>query len=154
MKKIENKIMLITYPDSMSKNLKELDKILEKHFQGVIGGLHILPFYPSSGDRGFAVINYDNVDPVFGDWSDIDHLAEQYYMMADFMLNHVSIRSAEFKDYMENGDNSPYRDMFIHWEEFWPNGNPTEEEYNALYRRKATYPYIEFIRKDGKSVHL
>lgn len=154
MKKIENKIMLITYPDSMSKNLKELDHILEKHFQGVIGGLHILPFYPSSGDRGFAVINYDNVDPAFGDWNDIDHLAKQYYMMADFMLNHVSIRSAEFKDYMEHGENSPYRDMFIHWEEFWPNGNPTEEEYNALYRRKATYPYIEFIRKDGKAVHL
>ena len=46
MKKIENKIMLITYPDSMSKNLKELDKILEKHFQGVIGGLHIFRFIP------------------------------------------------------------------------------------------------------------
>ena len=120
----------------------------------MIGGLHILPFYPSSGDRGFAVINYDNVDPAFGDWNDIDHLAKQYYMMADFMLNHVSIRSAEFKDYMEHGENSPYRDMFIHWEEFWPNGNPTEEEYSALYRRKATYPYIEFIRKDGKAVHL
>ena len=70
------------------------------------------------------------------------------------MLNHVSIRSGEFQDYMENGDASPYRDMFIHWEEFWPEGNPTEEQYQALYRRKAVYPYIEFTRKDGKSVRL
>lgn len=154
MKKIENKIMLITYADSMSKDLKELDEILSRHFKGVIGGLHILPFYPSSGDRGFAVINYDDVDPAFGTWEDIDKLAGQYYMMADFMLNHVSIRSEEFQNYMEHGDDSPYRDMFIHWEEFWPGGNPTEEQYNALYRRKAVYPYIEFIRKDGKAVHL
>ncbi len=90
MKKIENTIMLITYADSMSKNLKELDEILDKQFPGCIGGLHILPFYPSSGDRGFAVINYDSVDPAFGDWDDIDRLADKYYMMADFMLNHIS----------------------------------------------------------------
>lgn len=154
MKKIENKIMLITYADSMSQNLRELDDILEEHFKGIIGGLHILPFYPSSGDRGFAVINYDQVDPAFGTWVDIDRLAGKYYMMADFMLNHISIRSEEFQDYMERGEESPYRDMFIHWEEFWPEGNPTEEQYNALYRRKAAYPYIEFTRKDGKTVHL
>lgn len=154
MKKIENKIMLITYADSMSKNLQELDEILAKHFNGVMGGLHVLPFFPSSGDRGFAVINYDVVNPSFGTWEDIDRLGDKYYLMADFMLNHVSIRSDEFKDYMENGEQSPYRDMFIHWEEFWPNGGPTQEQADALYRRKANYPYIEFTRKDGEKVHL
>ncbi|MBC5689586.1 sucrose phosphorylase [Mediterraneibacter sp. NSJ-55] len=154
MKKIENKIMLITYADSMSANLKELDEILHTYFTDCIGGLHVLPFYPSSGDRGFAVINYDMVDPAFGNWDDIDRLADTYYMMADFMLNHISIRSAEFKDYMEHGENSPFRDMFIHWEEFWPDGNPTEAQYNKLYRRKANYPYIAFTRKDGTIVHL
>ncbi|MDF2907347.1 MAG: gtfA [Herbinix sp.] len=154
MKKIENKIMLITYADSISKDLNELYDILVEHFDGVIGGLHILPFFPSSGDRGFAVINYDSVDPDFGTWEDIDKLSDKYYMMADFMLNHISIRSDEFKDYMKNGENSQNRDMFIHWEEFWPDGNPTEEQASALYRRKANYPYIEFVRDDGKVVHL
>lgn len=154
MKKIENKIMLITYADSMGKDLKELYSILEERFDGVVGGLHILPFFPSSGDRGFAVINYDQVDPDFGTWDDIDQLSDKYYMMADFMLNHISIRSDEFKDYMAKGDASPYRDMFIHWEEFWPGGNPTEEQAAALYRRKANYPYIEFVREDGEVVHL
>ena len=154
MKKIENKIMLITYADSMGKDLKELNQILDEHFKGVIGGLHVLPFFPSSGDRGFAVINYDIVDPAFGTWDDIDRLAEKYYMMADFMLNHVSIRCDEFKDYMKNGDNSPYRDMFIHWDEFWPNGKPTEADMDKLYRRKAGGPYIEFTREDGQKVKL
>lgn len=154
MKKIENKIMLITYANSMGPDLKSLDHTLQTYFDGIFGGIHILPFFPSSGDRGFAVINYDIVDPAYGTWSDIDRLADRYYLMADFMLNHVSIRCNEFQDYMKNGDASPYRDMFIHWEEFWPNGEPTEEDMDILYRRKANGPYLEFTRADGKKVKL
>ena len=54
MKKLENKCILITYSDSMGKNLKELDEILDTYFKKAVGGVHILPFFPSSGDRGFA----------------------------------------------------------------------------------------------------
>lgn len=154
MKKIENKIMLITYADTMGGSLKRLDAVLEEHFKGVFGGIHVLPFFPSSGDRGFAVINYDIVDPAVGTWEDIDQLAEKYYLMADFMLNHVSIRCEEFKDYMKNGQASPYKDMFIHWDEFWPNGEPTQSELDAMYRRKPGGPYITFTRDDGKEVRL
>ena len=149
MKKIENKAMLITYADTLGGNLRELDRVLERYFPGAFGGVHVLPFFPSSGDRGFAVIRYDEVDPAFGTWEDIDRLGEKYYLMADFMLNHVSIRSAEFRDYMKNGENSPYRDMFIHWDKFWPGGEPTQEELNALYRRKDGGPYLSFTRDDG-----
>ena len=44
----------ITYADSLGRNLQELDTALLTHFQGAVGGIHILPFYPSSADRGFA----------------------------------------------------------------------------------------------------
>ena len=54
MKKLENKVMLITYSDSMGHNLKDLEKILSEYFRDAVGGVHILPFFPSSGDRGFA----------------------------------------------------------------------------------------------------
>jgi len=154
MKKIDNKVMLITYADSLGGDLKKLEHAMDTYFPGLFGGLHILPFFPSSGDRGFAVIHYDEVDPAFGTWEDIDRLSEKYYMMADFMLNHVSIRCEEFKDYMERGEDSPYKDMFIHWNRFWPNGEPTEEELDALYRRKDKGPYFDFTRKDGKTVRL
>ena len=154
MRKIDNKVMLITYADSMGGDLKKLYDVLDKHFQGVVEGVHILPFFPSSGDRGFAVINYDMVDPAFGDWEDIKKFGERYFLMCDFMLNHISIRSEEFQDYMKNGDASPYRDMFIHWEEFWPKGEPTEEELKALYLRRGVGPVKEFTRADGKVVRL
>ncbi|MCI2050153.1 MAG: sucrose phosphorylase, partial [Lachnospiraceae bacterium] len=58
MKKAENKIMLITYADSMGKNLKELDEVLSRYFSKAVGGLHVLPFFPSSADRGFAPMTY------------------------------------------------------------------------------------------------
>lgn len=45
MKKTENKIMLIVYPDSLGENLKELEQIIKDYFQEAIGGLHILPFF-------------------------------------------------------------------------------------------------------------
>ena len=154
MKKIENKCMLITYPNTLGKDLKELDENVSEFFGGAIAGIHILPFFPSSGDRGFAVINYDRVDPAYGSWEDIDVLADKYYLMADFMLNHVSIRSREFMDYMEKGDESEYKDMFIEWEKFWPGGAPTDKEMEVLYKRKMTGPFKEFTRKDGKKVNL
>ena len=65
---VKNEAMLITYADSLGNNLKDLKNVLEKHLKGVIGGVHILPFFPSSGDRGFAPMDYTKVDPAFGDW--------------------------------------------------------------------------------------
>lgn len=154
MKPITNQAMLITYADSLGGDLKILKQVLDTEFEGAFGGVHILPFFPSSGDRGFAVIEYDQVDPEFGDWEDIDRLGEHYYLMADFMINHASIRSREFRDYMAKGDKSQFRDMFIHWDEFWPGGEPTEEQMDALYRRKAQGPFLEFTRDDGITVKL
>lgn len=90
MKKIENKIMLITYANTLGGSLAQLERVLAQYFPGAFGGIHILPFFPSSGDQGFAVIRYDIVDPRFGTWDDVDRLGQQYYLMADFMLN-VSI---------------------------------------------------------------
>ena len=52
---IQNKTMLITYSDSLGKNLKELNENLGKYFGEAVGGVHLLPFFPSTGDRGFEI---------------------------------------------------------------------------------------------------
>ena len=88
-KKVSNQIMLITYADSMGKNLKELEQTRTTKVKGAIGGLHILPFFPSSADRGFAPMTYREVDPAFGDWEDIERLASKYYLMYDLSLIHI-----------------------------------------------------------------
>ncbi|EAD4925864.1 TPA: sucrose phosphorylase, partial [Listeria monocytogenes] len=51
---IKNKAMLITYSDSLGKNMEELSKVMETYFEDAVGGIHLLPFFPSTGDRGFA----------------------------------------------------------------------------------------------------
>ena len=92
---IKNEAMLITYSDSMGSNMKDLKGVLDKHFQGAISGVHLLPFFPSTGDRGFAPSDYTRVDPLLGTWEDVDALGEQYYLMFDFMINHISRTTEE-----------------------------------------------------------
>ncbi|MBR0086965.1 MAG: sucrose phosphorylase [Lachnospiraceae bacterium] len=154
MERTKNQCMLITYANSMGGDLKALEKILDNCFREEIRGVHILPFFPSSGDRGFAVIHYDCVDPAFGTWEDIDRLGEKYFLAADFMLNHISVRSEEFKDFLEKGRESRYWDMFIHWEEFWPEKEPTEADLKVLYSRKPGGPGRIYTLKNGEKVKL
>ena len=71
---MKNQIMLITYGDSLGKNFKEMEAILEKHYKDAVGSIHILPFFPSSADRGFAPMRYDTVDEKFGDFTDLERM--------------------------------------------------------------------------------
>ena len=147
--KLNNKVMLITYADSLGKNLKDLDSILDTHYKDAVGGVHVLPFFPSSADRGFAPVCYDKVDPAFGDFSDIEKLSEKYYLMFDFMVNHISAQSEYFKDFLKNKDNSKYKDMFIRYKDFWENGEPTQKQVDLIYKRKPRAPYIDVEFADG-----
>ncbi len=145
-----NKIILITYADSLGCNLNELESIVDEHFKNAIGGIHILPFYPSSADRGFAPITYEEVDPKFGKWDDLISLSTKYYLMYDFMINHISRSSEYFIDYIQKGQKSRYADLFIKYSEFWPNGSPTKNQADLIYKRKPRLPYIDVEFKDGK----
>ncbi len=87
---LKNEIMLITYADSLGSNLKELGNILENDIKDAVGGVHILPFFPSSADRGFAPMRYDRVSPEFGTFADVERIGKSYYLMFDFMINHIS----------------------------------------------------------------
>lgn len=146
--KINNKIMLITYADCMGNNLNDLKYVLENYLEDTVGGLHILPFFPSSADRGFAPITYKKVDSSFGTWDNILELSEKYYLMYDYMINHISAESDIYKDFLENKDNSKYKDFFIRFKDFWNNGEPTEGELSEIYLRRNV-PYITAKFDDG-----
>ncbi|SEK55617.1 sucrose phosphorylase [Carnobacterium iners] len=149
--KIKNKVMLITYADSLGKDLKELSMVLDKHLNGVIGGIHFLPFFPSSGDRGFAPSDYTMVDPSFGGWKEIEKLGETYFLMFDFMINHISKESIFFEDFKKNHNQSKYKDMFIRIHEFFPEGRPNQEDIDLIYKRKDKAPFQKITFADGLS---
>ena len=146
---MKNKIMLITYADSFGRNLKELKEMLDTYFRREIGAVHILPFFPSSGDRGFSPMTYEVVDPAFGTWEDVEALAKDYELMFDFMINHLSRRSDYFLDFIEKHDESKYKDMFLRFKNFWPSGEPTEEDVRRLNKRKPHAPCVEIAFADG-----
>ena len=146
---LKNKVQLITYPDSLGHNLLELHFVLRKYLSKAIGGVHILPFYPSSADRGFAPLTYDEVDPAFGNWDDVEYIGRDFDLIVDFMVNHISRQSVFFQDYMERGQESPYADMFLSFAKLSPDGELPEDQLAKVYTRKPRPPYTLIERPDG-----
>ncbi len=146
---LKNKIQLITYPDSMGANLPELHYVLRKFFSKAVHGVHILPFYPSSSDRGFAPKTYDEVDPAFGTWEDVEKIGQDFDLVIDFMVNHISRQSIFFQDYVEKGPASEYADMFLSFDKMIPGGFIQEEDLEKVYTRKPRPHYQQLERPNG-----
>src|SRR5437899_2015600 len=115
---------LLTYPDSLGGDLRALAGMLDGPLAGLFRGVHILPPFPSSGDRGFAPVTYREIDPRFGTWDDVRRIGERYDVVLDLMINHLSRQSPEFLDFERRGRRSPYADLFITLDKIWPDGDP------------------------------
>lgn len=63
-------------------------------------------------------MRYDQVDARFGSFEDIKELSKNYYLMFDFMVNHISRSSTYFNDFKEKKEESEYKDFFIRYKNF------------------------------------
>lgn len=141
---VKNQVQLITYPDSLGGNLKTLNNILLKHFSDIFkGGIHILPPFPSSGDRGFAPLTYLEIEPKFGTWEDIRLIGENFDVLLDLMVNHISRQSVFFQDFLQYGRKSKYADLFITLDKIWSDGQPVQEDISKMFLRR-TQPFSSF----------
>ncbi|MGD8701101.1 MAG: sucrose phosphorylase [Desulfosarcina sp.] len=149
MKSLKNQVQLIVYPDSLGGDLVELHYVLRRYLSHAVGGVHLLPFYPSSADRGFAPLTYDEVDPVFGTWRDVELIGREFDLVIDFMVNHISRQSVYFQDYFEKGLDSEFADMFLSFNKLSPNGEIGDADLAKVYTRKPRPPYTTIQRADG-----
>ncbi|HEY8804340.1 MAG TPA: sucrose phosphorylase [Clostridium sp.] len=149
---VKNQVQLITYPDSLGGDLKTLNNVLLKHFSDIFkGGIHILPPFPSSGDRGFAPLTYLEIEPTFGSWEDIRSIGENFDILLDLMVNHISKQSTFFQGFLENGRKSEYADLFITLDKVWNDGNPVEKDVSKMFLRRKE-PFSSFtIAKTGRT---
>ncbi len=85
--------------------------LAEAELDSSINTIHLLPCFPYSSDDGFSVIDYRQIDPALGDWSDVDRLGRDYRLMFDLVLNHISRRSRWFEEYLAGRE--PFRRFFI-----------------------------------------
>lgn len=141
---VKNKVQLVTYPDSMGGDLRSLEAALDELFPALFaGGIHILPPFPSSGDRGFAPLTYAEIEPTFGDWDDVKRLGKTYDILLDVMVNHISRQSPYFRDYEANGAESEWADLFIPLAKVWPDGITKQDDVDVMVLRRAQ-PYSTF----------
>ncbi len=114
-KMTQKDVILITYGDQVIEPtvepLETLKKFLDNYVKACINTVHILPFYPYSSDDGFSVIDYKDVSPRMGSWEDIEKLSENYNLMFDGVINHISQYSYWFKSFLEN--NPKYANFFV-----------------------------------------
>ncbi len=116
----EKDMILITYGDLLRGKERSPLASLIKFFDigpriregiRIINTLHILPFFPYSSDKGFAITDFKAVDPNLGTWQDIEELGKRFKLMFDGVFNHASSKSPAFQEFL-NG-NPFYKDFFI-----------------------------------------
>ncbi len=136
-------VLVITYADQVRQGgqapLASLYEFLRVHAGDFISGVHILPFYPSSSDDGFSVVDYYSVDPSFGTWEDVRLLGQGFDLMFDAVLNHISAQSSWFKHLLD-GD-PDFRDLAISVE-----GSP---DLSAVIRPRTLPLLTEFQTAGG-----
>jgi sucrose phosphorylase len=149
---MKNQVHLIAYPNRLDgSTLSDLRKVLAGPFEGLFAGVHILPFFlPVNGaDTGFDPIDHRMVDPSVGSWQDIRALGEQVDITADLIVNHVSIHSPQFKDFLLQGETSPSREIFLTYHDEFPQGG-TEQDLVKIYRPRPGLPFTKYAF-DGQS---
>ena len=145
----EEDVILITYGDLIREDgaspLTTLSKFCGIYLKQTINTLHILPFFPYSSDRGFAIEDFETVDPELGSWKDIEDLASRYKLMFDGVINHVSSKSRWFQRFL---DGTPhYKDFFISYDSY---DDLTSEERSAIFRPRTTDILTKFHTIDGE----
>ncbi len=159
-KNIINGVMLNAYPDSIGEKFSDtVDMLKMNEFKDVFSLLYVLPtFFNSDLDRGFSIIDYninkDLVNPK--DLKDLNEL--NIKLKFDIVLNHLSVASPQFKDLLQHGNESKFKDFFINWNEFWEGNGiknddgiviPEPEFLDKLFMRKSGLPILKVRFPDG-----
>ncbi|WP_416729725.1 alpha-amylase family glycosyl hydrolase [Fictibacillus sp. JL2B1089] len=101
----EKNVYLITYGDIIKEEgeptLKTLNKFINEYAADEITDVHLLPMFPYTSDDGFSVVDYREIHPELGNWSDIERFSSDYRLMFDFVANHMSKSSKWFQGYLK-----------------------------------------------------
>lgn len=103
-------MIFASYPDSfreLPNKLSPLGKLLKFLHQLIPEGssIHLLPFFESCGDGGFALKSWQKINKDYGCWNDVNQIGKEYYLYVDLVINHIGIEHPWFQKFLEN----PYR---------------------------------------------
>ena len=92
---LKNTVHLIAYPNRIGAGLADLADFVEHKLGCAVGGVHVLPPFPSNADGGFSPLTHKRIDPAVGTWADIERLSAHYDVCLDLVLNHLADDSPE-----------------------------------------------------------
>ncbi len=146
-------VHLLAYADRLGGDLATLGKLIAPGVGplGVFSGVHVLPFFvPFDGaDAGFDPVDHTLVDPRLGSWADVRALRDAGLdVTADLIVNHVSARSTEFRDWLARGADSPHDGMFLTFDAVF-GGRATEADITSFYRPRPGLPFTAYRTADG-----
>ena len=162
-KYVDNGPMLNAYPDSVGGTLKDIVNFLKKEEAAdIFSSFYILPsVFNTDLDRGFSVIDY-GINEMLASREDIEDLKNLGLdLKLDFILNHISVLSAQFQDIVKNGEKARYKDFFINWNKFWEGCGemtadgyiqPDEKYIRDMFFRKPGLPILMIRFPEGYDV--
>lgn len=137
-------VVAISYGDSIRKQgepgLQTLRRFLDQHLEGVVSGVHVLPFSPFSSDDGFSVIDYYALREELGTWGDVQRLAQDYKLMGDLVMNHCSAESEWFQQFVRG--EAPGKDYFV-------DADP-DADWSQVVRPRSTPLLTKVMAADGE----
>lgn len=143
----EKDVFLITYGDGIIDDneapLSTLKRFADEYLRGCISAIHLLPIYPYTSDDGFSVVDYYEVDPALGSWQNVNSLSENFDIMLDAVVNHISKSSDWFKAYLA-GD-SEYKDYFVEVD--------PEDDYSSVVRPRSL-PLFTCFSVNGEKKYI
>lgn len=143
----EKDSILITYGDSIvdgqTHGMKVLKDFMGRFVEDAIETIHLLPMYPYTSDDGFSVTDYREINPELGDWEDIRELSEDYGLMFDAVINHISRSSRWFQGYLKG--EAPYTDYFITCD--------PKADYHTVTRPRAL-PLLTEVQTESGPKHV
>jgi len=156
-------VMFNAYPDSCGGTLAAIVGLLSpgEPLDDAFSLFYILPsLYNSDLDRGFSIVDYE-INGVIATEQDLRNLRDLGLgLKLDFVLNHISVQSHQFRDILTNGNDSRYVDFFVDWNKFWEgNGEigrdgfviPDKKHLDKLFMRKPGLPILKVPFPDGTS---
>lgn len=142
-----DEVVLITYGDTFTStgrpHLRSLAAFWSEHLAETFSTVHVLPFFESSGDGGFSVVDYRAVAAELGDWSDFETLGDNVELMVDLVCNHGSAQSEWFADFV--ADRDPGRAYFV-------TASP-DDDLSAVVRPR-THPLLTLVETAAGARHV
>ena len=108
----------VTYHSYTGGDLKGITEELPRLADMGITALYLTPIYKGRGNHKYSIIDYTEVDPMFGTNDDLDDLLKTAHalgikVITDTVFNHCGDIHPFFQDVMEKGKESRFYDWFI-----------------------------------------